>query len=415
MPGLEDVLTFGRFEVPACRLFTDSVGPASRSECSTPHQVGGPPQVHLHAGGLGRYAAFFSPSTNLASPSCASWRPLLREVFEMKKPPFVNFNGIKLTPRFFDAVSLEPDVTIGFDPSVPYLPSYPWLFDAEGPVAPLHDCVWSFFHAIDRPKKDGEIVHHQDGDPLNATVENLGVGSRSVHALAHAMKRQRFTPRKRWRLFGFYRPRAEEPVRSLQPEVERTYRDQLLARERARAERDELRLAWLQGIRSARGGAAETGTGTAAQARRVIYPDDAADWVLAQALPRLRAEVDHLDSGKKNPASREPAQAQGQAARNRPHPARLHRRRGRPGAPAGEVQLRRHQGRGRHRALGRRHHQDDARAAGGSRRPELAPPPEAPAALPGRQGETVHGEPHVTAGAFPSHRRRPDPTILAWQ
>jgi hypothetical protein len=228
----------------------------------------------------------------------------LREVFEMKKPPFVNFNGIKLTPRFFDAVSLEPDVTIGFDPSVPYLPSYPWLFDAEGPVAPLHDCVWSFFHAIDRPKKDGEIVHHQDGDPLNATVENLGVGSRSVHALAHAMKRQRFTPRKQWRLFGFYRPRAEEPVRSLQPEVERTYRDQLLARERARAERDELRLAWLQGIRSARGGAAETGTGTAAQARRVIYPDDAADWVLAQALPHLRAEVDHLDSGKKIPPPR---------------------------------------------------------------------------------------------------------------
>jgi len=218
-----------------------------------------------------------------------------------KKAPYIDFNGIKLSPRFFDAVSLEPDVTIGFDPSVPYLASYPWVFDAEGPVAPLHDCVWSFFHSSDRPKKDGKIIHHKDGDPLNATVENLGIGSRSAHALAHAMKRQRFTHRKRWRLFGFYRPRAEEPVRSLQPEVESGYRDQLLARERARAERDELRLAWLQGLKSARDGAGAAATSAAARPQRVIYPDDAADWVLAQALPRLRAELDHLDSGEKIP------------------------------------------------------------------------------------------------------------------
>jgi hypothetical protein len=165
----------------------------------------------------------------------------LREVFQMKKPPIVNFNGIKLSPKFFDAVSLEPEVSIGFDPSVPYLPAYPWLFDAEGAVAPLHDCVWAFFHKNDRPKKEGEIVHHIDGDPLNATIENLGVGSRSVHALAHTMKRQRFTPRKRWRLFGFFRPHAEEPVRALPADEDHAYRAQLLARERARDERDQLR------------------------------------------------------------------------------------------------------------------------------------------------------------------------------
>lgn len=175
-----------------------------------------------------------------------------------KKPVYVNFNGIKLSPAFFDAVALEPDVTVGFDPAVPYLPSYPWLFDAEGPVAPVHDLVWIFFKNSVRPKKAGEVVHHLDGDPLNATIENLGVGSRSAHAKAHAMKRQRFTPRKRWRLFGFYRPRAEEEVRPLSPEEEATFRTQLLARERARAERDELRRRWLDTLQATRAPAPPT-------------------------------------------------------------------------------------------------------------------------------------------------------------
>lgn len=221
----------------------------------------------------------------------------------MKKPPFVHFNGLRLSPKFFDAVSLEPEVTIGFDPSVPYLPDYPWLFDAEGPVAPLHDCVWAFFHKEDRAKKESEVIHHIDGDRLNATVENLGIGSRSAHALAHAMKKQRFTPRKRWRLFGFFRPRAEEPVRSLPPEEDKTYRDELVAaRERARDLRDQLRREWLDALKTAR---------EREQARRrrkeppppppPSYTAEPSDLVLERALPQLRKELDHLDSGEKIP------------------------------------------------------------------------------------------------------------------
>lgn len=222
-----------------------------------------------------------------------------------KRPPSVNFNGIKLSPRFFDAAAQEPEVTIGFDPSVPYLPAYPWLFDTEDPVAPLHDCVWDFFHKDDRPKKEGEIIHHIDGDPLNATIENLGVGSRSAHALAHAVKRQRFTPRKRWRLFGFFRPRAEAPVVTLPPDQDQAYREQLLAREHARQLRDQLRRDWIDASSKARRDVLKRSHGHELPPSSSSAPpgctSEPTDLVLERMLPQLRAQLDHLYTGKKIP------------------------------------------------------------------------------------------------------------------
>ena len=170
----------------------------------------------------------------------------------VKVGEYVDFNGIKLSPRFFDVLSQDPCVSIGFDSDVPYEPEHPWVFDEGKPVETLHGVVWDLFKSHLRPRRSGEVIHHKDLDVMNATIENLGIGTPTTHGKAHADKRQKFRPRKRWRLFGFFRPRAEEPIRELDGEELETYRAQLIARERAKYDNDQLRLRWSEWIKSCR-------------------------------------------------------------------------------------------------------------------------------------------------------------------
>lgn len=217
-----------------------------------------------------------------------------------KRLKYVDVNGIKIEPRLFEAAVHSGGVSVGFGDEVPYDENYPWLFDADGPIEPLHVATWNFFKGGIRPKKEGEVIHHIDGDKLNATLANLGIGTPRVHGLAHAAKRQKFKYRKRWHLGGLYRPQAEAKVRSLGFIEELRYRDELLAREAQRAEDAAKLRAWIVAARS-RGGTSSNSPGPAAGAPpRVLGPLDA-ERVLAAALPRLRAEVDHLDTGEKIP------------------------------------------------------------------------------------------------------------------
>ncbi len=112
-----------------------------------------------------------------------------------KRLKYVDVNGIKIEPRLFEAAVLSGGISVGFSDEVPYDKDYPWLFDEGGPIEPLHDATWHFFKGGLRPKKEGEVIHHIDEDKLNATIANLGIGTPQVHGLAHAAKRQRFTPR----------------------------------------------------------------------------------------------------------------------------------------------------------------------------------------------------------------------------
>lgn len=217
-----------------------------------------------------------------------------------KRLKYVDVNGIKIEPRLYEAAVLSGGISVGFSDEVPYDKDYPWLFDEAGPIEPLHHATWHFFKGGLRPRKEGEHVHHIDLDKWNCTIGNLGIGTPRVHGLAHAAKRQQFTPRKRWRLGGLFWPQAEAPVRDLGFIEDLRYREQLLAREAKRAEDAANLRAWIVAARS-RGGASSTSPGPAAGAPpRVLGPQDA-ERILAAALPRLRAELDHLDSGEKIP------------------------------------------------------------------------------------------------------------------
>jgi hypothetical protein len=266
------------------------------------------PEVHRDAGGSAAFAASLSPSTSSGESLMAAFALREREKRKssmsmkkkrVKKGAYVDFNGMKLSPTFFDAFAQDRQVTVGFDPCVPYEADHPWVFDRSGPVAPLHVCVWDFFHSSSRPRKDGEHVHHIDHDVMNATIENLGIGSPAAHGKAHAMRRQKFTPRKRWRLFGFFRPRAEEPIRTLDGEELDAYKGYLLAQKRARQENRQALLDWLEVIKNLRSSSSSPTSTSPGAPRSLVHSDEAAEWVLAQALPQLRAELDHLDSGKK--------------------------------------------------------------------------------------------------------------------
>ncbi|MBK9515829.1 MAG: HNH endonuclease [Anaeromyxobacter sp.] len=216
-----------------------------------------------------------------------------------KRLKYVDVNGIKIEPRLFEAAVHSGGISVGFGDEVPYDENYPWLFDADGPIEPLHVATWNFFKGNLRPKKDGEVIHHIDCDKLNATISNLGIGTPRAHGLAHAAKRQKFTYRKRWHLGGLYRPQAEAEVRELGFIEELRYREQLLAREAQRAEDAAKLRAWIEAARSTSGPSSppNPGPATPPPVRDLV----AAEKVLAAALPRLRAELDHLDSGEKIP------------------------------------------------------------------------------------------------------------------
>ncbi len=202
----------------------------------------------------------------------------------------------------------EPDISVGIAPDVPYMSEYPWLFDGEGPVAPLHECVWDFFAPLRREKKRNEIIHHIDGNKLNATIENLGIGSRSAHGLAHALQRQRFTRRKRWNLFGWFRPPAMSPAHRLgfidelrvMEEIAKREQDKAALRERLKTALQETQE--LEAARARKRGRQPPPSSPSSGSSSPLAQDrKSAEQVLACALPRLRGEVDHLDSGKKIP------------------------------------------------------------------------------------------------------------------
>lgn len=217
-----------------------------------------------------------------------------------RKSKYVLFHGIKMDPRIYSEAVLTGGVSVGFDEAVPYDKEYPWLFDEHGPIETLHDATWNLLKGGLRPKKDGEIIHHIDGDKLNCTIENLGIGTPKIHGLAHAAKRQKFTPRKRWHLGGLYRPQAEAKVRDLGFIEELRYREQLLAREAKRAEDAARFRAWVEAARPTDGfSSPPSDPGPAAPPP--VLDLVAAEKVLAAALPRLRAELDQLDSGEKIP------------------------------------------------------------------------------------------------------------------
>ncbi len=217
-----------------------------------------------------------------------------------KKPKYVLIHGIKMDPRLHAEAVLTGGVTVGFDDAVPYDKEYPWLFDELGPIETLHAATWNLLKGGLRPKKDGEIIHHIDGDKLNCTIENLGIGTPKIHGLAHAAKRQRLTPRKRWHLGGLFRPQAEKEVRDLGFIEELRYREQILAREAKRAEDAARFRAWVEAARSP-GGSPSAPSEPGPAAPPPVLDLAAAEKLLAAALPRLRAELDHLDSGDKIP------------------------------------------------------------------------------------------------------------------
>jgi hypothetical protein len=217
-----------------------------------------------------------------------------------KNSKYVLIHGIKMAPRLYAEAVLTGGVSVGFDDSVPYDQDYPWLFDEQGPIETLHDATWNLLKGGLRPKKDGEIIHHIDGDKLNCTIENLGIGTPKIHGLAHAAKRQKFKHRKRWYLGGLYRPQAEAEVRDLGFIEELRYREQLLAREAKRAEDAARFRAWVEAARST-GGSSSPSSDPGPAAPPPVLDLAAAEKVLAAALPRLRSELDRLESSQKIP------------------------------------------------------------------------------------------------------------------
>jgi hypothetical protein len=85
-------------------------------------------------------------------------------------------------------------------------------------VNELHRWIWDVLVARNRRRKlrDDEVIHHDDHNKLNNQAANLRAVSRARHALEHEHDRQKFSPRRRDQLFGFYSPRAPGPVRRVQ-------------------------------------------------------------------------------------------------------------------------------------------------------------------------------------------------------
>ncbi len=151
--------------------------------------------------------------------------------------------------------------------------NYPWVFTQNDhqPVAALHVYVWQ---KNNRPVVRGHVIHHRDHNKLNAQLSNLESLPRSAHAKRHRDEHQKFSPRKREDFGGLYRPHAPGPVRELTlGEITRLLRRGKLSRSPSSSSRP---------------------------------PSDGneqrqAEKKLMAALPRLVAEVDHLDSGRPIP------------------------------------------------------------------------------------------------------------------
>ena len=73
----------------------------------------------------------------------------------------------------------------------------------------LHHFAWDFYAARGlRPeRKEGDVIHHQRGDKLDARIKCLGRGNPTNHAHADNAKKRLYSPRERHDLGGLrYRP-----------------------------------------------------------------------------------------------------------------------------------------------------------------------------------------------------------------
>lgn len=78
----------------------------------------------------------------------------------------------------------------------------------------LHHYVWDFFatRGLRPERKEGDVIHHQRGDKLDARIKRLGRGTPTSHARAHNAKKRHHSPRER-NDFGGLRYRPPQPAR----------------------------------------------------------------------------------------------------------------------------------------------------------------------------------------------------------
>lgn len=100
---------------------------------------------------------------------------------------------------------------------------YPWVIQ-PGPapeldrfLAPLHVFVIVEKNGPIEPEPNGRprVVHHRNGDKLDARLKNLVVTTQSLHARHHNSKRRKHAYRKRQDLGGLYRPRQPAQVKAI--------------------------------------------------------------------------------------------------------------------------------------------------------------------------------------------------------
>lgn len=86
--------------------------------------------------------------------------------------------------------------------------------DPQQQVNLVHIFSWSVFVrlGLKRPIGEGEVLHHRNHDKLDNSYENLERLTPAQHAAVHAAGKQRFSRRRRFRLAGFYLPRAPGPL-----------------------------------------------------------------------------------------------------------------------------------------------------------------------------------------------------------
>ncbi|WP_404369198.1 hypothetical protein ACIHQR_06115 [Corallococcus coralloides] len=150
----------------------------------------------------------------------------------MNRQNWTELNGIKVNNEVLaDLQAHGLAITMGEDgyPWVAYTPAVCSSCGSSScghPRAPkrwkwLHHYVWDFYAARGlRPaRKEGDVIHHQRGDKLDARIKRLGRGTPTSHARAHNAKARRYSPRERHDPSGLrYRP--PQPARVIdRPEL----------------------------------------------------------------------------------------------------------------------------------------------------------------------------------------------------